>query len=1405
MNARTIAGRIVALVIVSNGAIAQVWEEVSLPGQFAQGYYLDVFVLPSNPQYVWACGYDGYVVRSTNGGNSWQGSIVPYNGRMGGHLESVHFLDPFNGFTSGPAGVFRSTDGGATWVDITPQFPSEGPWGCYFLSTTTGVVLGGGCAGPQNFFRTTNGGQSWTLFQGNQSQSGLTDAILFANGTGYAVSSGLIWQTTDSGGSWSVMATSGPAYWNEEIAMQGTSFLIPWAGSTCSGQGSGGGGRFSTDGGQSWRSFSTGIPMFGAFLLDAQRGWICGFARQVWHTSDAGQQWQYRGCGTRGDLDDIWMVNDTTGFVVGDGIYRYARAQRTASKTALNFGSFCPPVVRFDTLFVRNRSWNSVTVTLRITGSDSTAFAIVAPSAQPAAIPSCDSLMLVVRYMPTRDGVHRATLRVEAANGESLNISLQGERLGRTVAVRDTLVSLVGVPAGQLVRLSVAVLNSSSQQGLVNSVTKVSGDNIQIQSNLPLAIPPGGGTLEFACTPPDTGWYEALYRIRMEPCSYDTLVRVRVYAQSPIINVRSPAWNSPCGEALLDSVRVVNSGNADLQIVALWIEPSDAPFQYVGSSHGGLPIIVPPKDTAWIYLRFTGQGSGAATLVLDHNDGTLVRNVARPLRIALPFTSDRPIWQQAPEVLDFGTLCVGQSRVLFVDITSRSNVPLSFTANTHPPFSVMTGLPVVLAPAGQAQIGVSFTPDTAGSWTEVLALGVHPCDLRDSVFLRGRAETTTLALEPSAVRVRVQVGKSLRVPVAVRSIGSADARIVSINLSPTDRRWAVEHRPLPFVLRSGVSDTFWITIAADSTSGVLEGTLCLRTDSLCITELCSNVECTFEPLDRYEVRVVPNAVTFVPQRCTPVADRAKVTIVNAGTNPEMITAVRIEPSDAPFRIGGLDSVPFSLWRGDSASFYVEYIPTDEGVHSALLVIEASRSILRVPLSGSFALVATTVVPDQRSLGILEPCSPLQQVVFTFHTRGLLSDTLLLRQAPSQAAWSIPTAAQQVVVAPGDSTVVAVTFDPSQVVVGLPGVARFVWESTVCPSAISSTVEYTVLRPRLAYDPTVLQLGNAMQNSMVTEVVRVWNPSPIERALVGYEVVTIEGAADVQLQGTLPLHVEPLEEYRLPLVVTPRQEGGYRAVLRLVERSACVDTVAIELRGRVEQELYRARLSIGKHVGLVGDTLRVPVLLTTRDSSADALWRARPEAIGFMLQFNEFVVEPLAAEAGEPPVPVPLEVEPGMLRVRVPREAVRLLGASDTIAVLSLWGLLSPPLRSELHFARSWAETDKPYLIEHDDGMVVFETCVPWMKVTISSGVRLRIDPHPIEEGDVALISFEAQNALRLRCKLLDLQGRLQWDHEDLITGTVTLPLPSLVCGVYLLRVESEQGEILAALPILVIR
>lgn len=1398
----------IALLVVLGWTVApaQVWERVPLPGQYAQGYYLDVFFLPSNPQYGWVCGFNGYVLRTTDGGSSWQGSVVPFNGRAGGHLESVHFTDALNGYCSGPCGVFRSTDGGITWTDITPTFPSEAPWGCYFVSATTGVVLGGGCVGAQNFFRTTNGGQTWSLFQGNQSASGLTDALLQADGSGYAVSSGLLWQTTDGGSSWSVVTTTGPNYWNEEIARSGTSFLIPWAGSNCSGQGSGGGGRFSTDGGQSWRSFSTGVPMFGAFLHDSQRGWICGYARQVWYTSDAGQNWQYRGCGTDGDLDDIWMITDTTGFVVGQGVYRYAKEQRSASKTVLDYGWNCPPVLRYDTVYIRNRSWNAASLQLTIAGSGAAAYSIVQPATQPAAIPPCDSLMVVVRFQPPSDGRHSAVLTAAFSSGTNVTVMLTGERITQPVTVADTLVEVVGVPAGEVAHLSVFVDNRSTVNGQVSAVTRLGGSTFLLETALPLQVPAGGNTLRFSFVPPDTGWYATRLRIRTEPCSRDTTVTLRVYARSPIINARAPVWNSVCNAVHLDSVLVTNTGNSDLVIGAMGIEPIGVPLAIVGTSRGNLPIVVPPGESLWVHVRYDGYGSGTATLVLDHNDRTLVRNVDRPLRVALSYRSVRPSWQRAPAVLDFGTLCVGQqSRVLFAEVINTGSPTIELTAAVNQPFTVAPSGTVTLPPTARAQLGVSFAPTEPGAWTGYLTLAIEPCGLADTILLRGRAETTLLELDSSQIRLSLTVGQQRRVPIPLRSSGSAPARVVRITLDPSDAQWQLRTPTVPLTLQPQQHDTLWLEVNPGTTPAVLNGRICVAADSLCPDEVCIPVQCHILPTEFHRVELDTTALMFSAQLCQPRRERTSLELANTGTQTDTVTAVRIEPSDAPFAVVS-PRFPIVLRPGDRVRIEVEYAPMQEGTHAADLVIEcptAWNMPQRVQMRGQFLQVSSTLEPVRSILGVLEPCSSLQQVVVTFRARGMLPDTLDLRQAPAAQAWIIPPQARTVVVEPNDSASVVLEFDPSNATLDLPAADRFQWESRVCRQQLAMVVEYTVVRPRLAYAPVTLTWDAVMQQSTVGGQVVVRNPSSMPRTIVGMWVIPSVGDGEVQLRTPLPLSVEPGEQRVLDFTLTPRSTGEYQSTVYLVEQSVCRDTVAIELRAHVLQEHYWGRLSIRTHTGLVGDTVRVPVLLSTRDSSADALWRAYPSAIGFAVTFDPFVLEPVGAEAKG--TMLPIEAELGTVRVRVPRQGGQMLGATDTLAYLWFVGLQSPPLRSELHFSRSWAETPKPYTIEHDDGMVILSTCVAWMKVVLVGNVRFWVAPNPIEGGTQAALVCQAEQRQTIRCLLYDSQGKLlhQWQFE--IDNQREEMLPRLPSGLYYLRLESTLSGHSSLLPLLVVR
>lgn len=101
----------------------------------------------------WACGNDGYMIHSTNGGQSWTAQTT----NAGDKLRDVWFADANNGWTGGKNGLFfHTTDGGAHWnPQATPI--ADDIHGINFLDAQTGWI----CSQRGKVAYTNDGGASW--------------------------------------------------------------------------------------------------------------------------------------------------------------------------------------------------------------------------------------------------------------------------------------------------------------------------------------------------------------------------------------------------------------------------------------------------------------------------------------------------------------------------------------------------------------------------------------------------------------------------------------------------------------------------------------------------------------------------------------------------------------------------------------------------------------------------------------------------------------------------------------------------------------------------------------------------------------------------------------------------------------------------------------------------------------------------------------------------------------------------------------------------------------------------------------------------------------------------------------------------------------------------------------------
>ena len=201
--------------------------------------------------------YPGAVYQSTDGGSTWSRHGFPFSGT---DVLDVAF-DPTNpaviyagtgSLFSFPAfgRVFKSTDGGTSWVQINNGLPSERSIFTLAVSPSNPDIV---FAGTDGLYKTTNGGQSWNRILPAWIESIVihpsNPSVIYAAGYGE-------YKSLDGGESWIAIAGA-PSRLVKVLAVHPTDPNIVYAG-TSEVMGTGGIYR-SIDGGASWAAVNVGV------------------------------------------------------------------------------------------------------------------------------------------------------------------------------------------------------------------------------------------------------------------------------------------------------------------------------------------------------------------------------------------------------------------------------------------------------------------------------------------------------------------------------------------------------------------------------------------------------------------------------------------------------------------------------------------------------------------------------------------------------------------------------------------------------------------------------------------------------------------------------------------------------------------------------------------------------------------------------------------------------------------------------------------------------------------------------------------------------------------------------------------------------------------------------------------
>jgi photosystem II stability/assembly factor-like uncharacterized protein len=293
----------------------------------------DVFMVDTQVGY--AVSGDGKIVKTTDGGDNW--FLVSLDSNV--YCRSVEFINTQKGFVGGfplidsiTDNVFRkTTNGGASWTDITPLLDARARGGiCGLAIPDSNTIYGCGNWYEDSAYivKSIDGGNTWSFIDMHTYATHLIDMYFLNKDTGFATGTGLapiqspvILYTTDGGQNWiyKYQDTIVGYCWKIQHLEDQIYFASIEDGSPVPA-------RIlkSTDGGMSWNVhvvYPNPQNIEGVGFIDSLKGWTGGGPYFSFESNDGGYTWDTIPVCLA--MNRVFKVNDTLLFASGNNIWRY--------------------------------------------------------------------------------------------------------------------------------------------------------------------------------------------------------------------------------------------------------------------------------------------------------------------------------------------------------------------------------------------------------------------------------------------------------------------------------------------------------------------------------------------------------------------------------------------------------------------------------------------------------------------------------------------------------------------------------------------------------------------------------------------------------------------------------------------------------------------------------------------------------------------------------------------------------------------------------------------------------------------------------------------------------------------------------------------------------------------------
>ncbi len=273
-----------------------------------------IFTSPNNG-YILAD--SGIILKTENSGSAW--NVLPI--QIPGEFSSFSFPSNSTGFVVGSQIILKTINGGINWSiaksEINSMFNSS-----FFTSQDIGFVVGGKADSDNGcIFKTIDGGNTWIDLSNKISTNWLYSVYFVNTNIGYAVGDyGQVLKTINSGDTWSKVNS------DSSLVFTSVYFIDSENGYVAGGTKAWEAGIIlkTTDGGKTWTKIQTGTRHVNSLFFNSNsKGYaISCDANQdgiIINTIDGGLTWSVTNLNfINGMLSKIFFINENTGYVIGE-------------------------------------------------------------------------------------------------------------------------------------------------------------------------------------------------------------------------------------------------------------------------------------------------------------------------------------------------------------------------------------------------------------------------------------------------------------------------------------------------------------------------------------------------------------------------------------------------------------------------------------------------------------------------------------------------------------------------------------------------------------------------------------------------------------------------------------------------------------------------------------------------------------------------------------------------------------------------------------------------------------------------------------------------------------------------------------------------------------------------------